>query len=237
MHFTPYSKICTPGLDHGLIFWKIPETGLIRRSWWFLIPSRDQKIQSCVTDFWSWDEITNWLQFLIILLCDHTLWSTWSHFVSKICGSKFVIKVITNSCNFWLQSSHLFAPCSMVHATSEINSGYLEIVEPVWELIQKLWWNDFATFLLKNEMFYCGITKHYQISANTKSSFPINIIPPKHGMVHWGKIYSCLESNLEAYRYFGRSMNRPTAKYMCHQRGPLFCCLYRWHARFLVEFS
>jgi hypothetical protein len=31
-------------------------------------------------------------------------------------------------------------------------------------------------------------------------------------------MYSCLELNLEEYISFGHAMNRPTAKYMCHQR-------------------
>ena len=31
-------------------------------------------------------------------------------------------------------------------------------------------------------------------------------------------MYSCLELNLEEYRLFGHAMNRPRAKYMCHQR-------------------
>ena len=37
-------------------------------------------------------------------------------------------------------------------------------------------------------------------------------------MVHSNEMYSCLELNLEEYRLFGHAMNRPTAKYMCHQR-------------------
>ena len=39
----------------------------------------------------------------------------------------------------------------------------------------------------------------------------------KHGMVHSDGMYSSLELNLEEYKLFGHAMNRPTAKYMCHQ--------------------
>ena len=34
-------------------------------------------------------------------------------------------------------------------------------------------------------------------------------------------MYSCLELNLEEYILFGHAVNRPTAKYMCHQRDAM----------------
>ena len=53
---------------------------------------------------------------------------------------------------------------------------------------------------------------------NINGTFPMNVMPPKHGIVHLDEIYSCLELNIEEYRLFGHAMNHPTAKYMCHQR-------------------
>ena len=46
----------------------------------------------------------------------------------------------------------------------------------------------------------------------------MNVVPPKHGIIHSDEMYSCLELNVEEYRSFGHAMNFPTAKYMCHQR-------------------
>ena len=40
----------------------------------------------------------------------------------------------------------------------------------------------------------------------------MNVMSPKHGIVHLDKMYSGLELNVEEYRLFGHAINRPTAK-------------------------
>ena len=59
-----------------------------------------------------------------------------------------------------------------------------------------------------------NFTRKNQISANINGTFPMNVVPPKHAIIHSDEMYSCLEFNLEEYGSFGHGMTHPTAKYM-----------------------
>ena len=46
----------------------------------------------------------------------------------------------------------------------------------------------------------------------------MNVLPPKHGIVHLHRMYYCLELNAQEYISFGHAVNRHTDKYTCHQK-------------------
>ena len=77
-------------MNDSAIFWKIPETGLIRHGWWFLISHANIKSRHVLAFLNHVTRSRNWSQILItnlITKCDHfdhKVWSNWSQSVIKL---------------------------------------------------------------------------------------------------------------------------------------------------------